>query len=139
MGDFVVVRSHRRQSVHRIVRLMHWQPVCHSGSPGRSAPRQLLLRYAMPEPRICQVLVQPYLQPSLLKAKPGLLTRMFAGCQSNALPSLPWSDWEIDPRDITICRREDGSDYKLGAGAYGTVRRGPIRSDHHCKYCAHSI
>lgn len=51
------------------------------------------------------------------------LTSLFSGCQSNALPSLPWSDWEIDPRDITICRREDGSDYKLGAGAYGTVRR----------------
>ena len=50
------------------------------------------------------------------------LSALPAGRQSNALPSLPWSDWEIDPRDITICRREDGSDYKLGAGAYGTVR-----------------
>ncbi|KAK9825465.1 hypothetical protein WJX81_005752 [Elliptochloris bilobata] len=44
-----------------------------------------------------------------------------ASVQSNALPLLPWSDWEIDPRDITICRHDDGSDFKLGAGAYGTV------------------
>jgi len=42
--------------------------------------------------------------------------------QSGALPALPWSDWEIDPRDIHICKRDDGSDWKLGTGAYGTVR-----------------
>ena len=45
-----------------------------------------------------------------------------ASIQSSALPALPWSDWEIDPRDIHICKSEDGSDWKLGAGAYGTVR-----------------
>lgn len=46
-----------------------------------------------------------------------------ASAQSSTLPALPWSDWEIDPRDIQICRADDGSDFKLGAGAYGTVRR----------------
>lgn len=35
------------------------------------------------------------------------------------LPRLPWSDWEIPAEQITICKREDGSDWELGAGAFG--------------------
>lgn len=38
------------------------------------------------------------------------------------LPSLPWSDWEISAEQITICKREDGSDWELGAGAFGKVK-----------------
>lgn len=38
------------------------------------------------------------------------------------LPALPWSDWEISAEQITICKREDGSDWELGAGAFGKVR-----------------
>lgn len=37
------------------------------------------------------------------------------------LPTLPWSDWEIDPSDIKICERPDGTQWKLGAGGYGSV------------------
>ena len=27
----------------------------------------------------------------------------------------------IDPGDLEVCRREDGSEWTLGSGAYGTV------------------
>ncbi|BDA50936.1 probable serine/threonine-protein kinase DDB_G0267514 at C-terminar half [Coccomyxa sp. Obi] len=37
------------------------------------------------------------------------------------LPALPWSDWEISAEQITICKHEDGSDWELGAGAFGKV------------------
>ena len=30
-------------------------------------------------------------------------------------------DWEIKPEDIEICKRPDGSDWRLGEGAFGTV------------------
>jgi hypothetical protein len=41
------------------------------------------------------------------------------------LPALPWSDWEIPEEQITICKREDGSDWELGAGAFGKVQFSP--------------
>ena len=34
---------------------------------------------------------------------------------------LPWSDWELDPADITILRRPDGGEWLLGTGASGRV------------------
>ena len=41
-----------------------------------------------------------------------------------SLPSLmgPQNDWEIAPMDIEILRRDDGSPWELGAGAFGKVR-----------------
>ena len=33
----------------------------------------------------------------------------------------------IDPAEIDICKREDGSDYLLGAGSFGEVRPGFCR------------
>jgi hypothetical protein len=40
------------------------------------------------------------------------------------LPGLG-SDWEIDPANIAILRRPDGSEWELGSGASGRVRRPP--------------
>jgi hypothetical protein len=37
------------------------------------------------------------------------------------LPALPWSDWEVPADQVSICKHEDGSDWELGAGAYGKV------------------
>ena len=44
-----------------------------------------------------------------------------------SLPSLmgPQNDWEIAPMDIEILRRDDGSPWELGAGAFGKVRAPP--------------
>ena len=44
-----------------------------------------------------------------------------------SLPSLmgPQNDWEIAPMDIEILRRDDGSPWELGAGAFGKVRALP--------------
>ena len=30
--------------------------------------------------------------------------------------------WEIHPSAISVCKREDGSDWLLGSGGYGQVR-----------------
>jgi hypothetical protein len=30
-------------------------------------------------------------------------------------------DWEVDPGDLQLCVREDGTNWKLGSGAYGQV------------------
>ena len=38
-------------------------------------------------------------------------------------PDVPWSDWQIDPRDIQIVQRPNGKDWLLGGGAFGQVRR----------------
>ena len=35
---------------------------------------------------------------------------------------MPWSDWEVPGDQIEICKRPDGSDWELGAGAFGKVR-----------------
>lgn len=35
---------------------------------------------------------------------------------------LPWNDWEIGPNEIEVLQREDGTDWKLGEGASGSVR-----------------
>ncbi len=41
---------------------------------------------------------------------------------TGSLPSLmAQNDWEIAPMDIEIMRREDGSPWELGAGAFGKV------------------
>ena len=44
---------------------------------------------------------------------------------TGSLPSLmgAHNDWEIAPMDIEILRRDDGSPWELGAGAFGKVRR----------------
>ena len=44
---------------------------------------------------------------------------------TGSLPSLMGghNDWEIAPMDIEILRREDGSPWELGAGAFGKVWR----------------
>jgi hypothetical protein len=34
---------------------------------------------------------------------------------------VPFSDWEIDPKDIEIMKRPDGSEWELGAGGFGKV------------------
>lgn len=30
--------------------------------------------------------------------------------------------WDLDPAEITICKRSDGSDWVLGVGSFGQVR-----------------
>ena len=37
-------------------------------------------------------------------------------------PDVPWSDWQIDARDIQIVQRPNGKDWLLGGGAFGQVR-----------------
>ncbi len=45
---------------------------------------------------------------------------------TGSLPSLmAQNDWEIAPMDIEIMRREDGSPWELGAGAFGKVHTRP--------------
>lgn len=43
---------------------------------------------------------------------------------TGSLPSslVAYNDWEIAPMDIEIMRREDGSPWELGAGAFGKAR-----------------
>ena len=43
------------------------------------------------------------------------------------------ADDEIDPSEITICKRPDGSDWCLGGGQYGKV--GDQGLGHACKAC----
>jgi hypothetical protein len=44
---------------------------------------------------------------------------------SGALPRVVATEtWAIAPEEITICHRPDGSEWELGAGAYGRVFRG---------------
>ena len=38
------------------------------------------------------------------------------------LPRVPFSDWELRPEDIEICRRPDGRQWEIGAGAFGQVQ-----------------
>ncbi|PRW39362.1 serine threonine- kinase [Chlorella sorokiniana] len=39
-----------------------------------------------------------------------------------SLPRLdPFSDWQITPEEIEICKRPDGSDWELGTGGFGKV------------------
>ena len=54
---------------------------------------------------------------------------------TGSLPSLmgAHNDWEIAPMDIEILRREDGSPWELGAGAFGKVR---IHRSLHPSACA---
>lgn len=35
--------------------------------------------------------------------------------------NVPWSDWQIDQQDITLCHRPDGRLWELGAGASAKV------------------
>ena len=37
----------------------------------------------------------------------------------------------IDPTEIEICKREDGSEYLLGAGSFGQVSAAPFALDSH--------
>lgn len=38
--------------------------------------------------------------------------------------NVPWSDWQIDQKDILLCRRPDGRLWELGAGASAKVSHG---------------
>ncbi|KAK9831443.1 hypothetical protein WJX81_005925 [Elliptochloris bilobata] len=40
---------------------------------------------------------------------------------NSVLMQLPWNDWEIGPNEIGVLQREDGTDWKLGEGASGSV------------------
>lgn len=40
--------------------------------------------------------------------------------QHNLL-NLPWSDWKIEPSELSILARPDGSEWLLGSGASGRV------------------
>lgn len=45
-----------------------------------------------------------------------------ASGDTGSVPSMiAHNDWEIAPMDIEIMRREDGSPWELGAGAFGKV------------------
>ena len=47
-----------------------------------------------------------------------------ASGETGSMPSMiAHNDWEIAPMDIEIMRRDDGSPWELGAGAFGKVRR----------------
>jgi len=37
---------------------------------------------------------------------------------------VPFSDWELRPEDVSICKRANGEDWQIGNGAFGQVRRG---------------
>lgn len=37
------------------------------------------------------------------------------------LIDMPWSDWKIEPAELTIATRPDGSEWLLGSGASGRV------------------
>jgi hypothetical protein len=43
------------------------------------------------------------------------------------LPRVPFSDWELRPEDIEICRRPDGRQWEIGTGAFGQVSPGADR------------
>lgn len=58
--------------------------------------------------------------------RPGCGAEWRARAQVNSvLMQLPWNDWEIGPNEIEVLQREDGTDWKLGEGASGSVR-GPF-------------
>jgi hypothetical protein len=54
-------------------------------------------------------------------AQSGALGREAGSVGQIELPSMPWSDWEIPAEQIAIAKRPDGSDWELGAGAFGKV------------------
>lgn len=41
--------------------------------------------------------------------------------ETDWIQNVPWSDWQIDQEDITICRRPDGRLWELGSGASAKV------------------
>lgn len=45
-----------------------------------------------------------------------------ASLLQNMVASAHVSDWEIDPKRLTLCERPDGSVWELGRGAYSRVR-----------------
>ena len=49
---------------------------------------------------------------------------LFGALQHNLL-DMPWSDWKIDPSELSIVARPDGSEWLLGSGASGKVRLCP--------------
>ena len=56
------------------------------------------------------------------RARSGSLARLGTQHDDAALGAgLPFSDWEVDPRDVAIQRRPDGSDWLLGSGAHANV------------------
>jgi serine/threonine protein kinase len=53
---------------------------------------------------------------SLLQTRP-----QQSSFSANNLLDMPWSDWKIDPSELSIVARPDGSEWLLGSGASGRV------------------
>ncbi|KAK9829800.1 hypothetical protein WJX72_007980 [[Myrmecia] bisecta] len=49
---------------------------------------------------------------------------------SATLVEMPWSDWELDPSQIEICKKPNGEDWVLGAGSYGKVYKAVLSGVH---------
>lgn len=60
-----------------------------------------------------------------------------------SVPIGPWSPadgmaaqpWDLDPAEITICKRPDGSDWVLGVGSFGQVCQILVQ---YCDACMHT-
>ena len=39
---------------------------------------------------------------------------------------VPFSDWELRPEDIVICKRANGEDWQIGNGAFGQVYKATL-------------
>ena len=52
---------------------------------------------------------------------------------------MPWSDWEVPGDQIEICKRPDGSDWELGAGAFGKVRAACMAQHIPHSACRHRV
>ena len=46
--------------------------------------------------------------------------------------------WDVDPDEIQICTRDDGSEWVLGTGTFGAVRRRMLRGAVACKRLRHT-
>ena len=61
------------------------------------------------------------------------ITYIILGCDGTAdnkgignfAQTVPDSSWQIEPEDIDICKKPDGSDWQLGSGGFGKVQRIP--------------
>ena len=53
--------------------------------------------------------------------------------ETDWIQNVPWSDWQIDQEDITICRRPDGRLWELGSGASAKVSPEKHLSGNTCK------
>ena len=46
--------------------------------------------------------------------------------------------WDVDPDEIQICTRDDGSEWVLGAGTFGAVSDRMLRGASACRLCLHA-